>query len=204
MEKPAVTEYEIHDLLKARWSPSAFSNQPVEPEKLLSVFEAARWSPSGGNSQPWSFIVGLRGDSTHDKLVETLTGRNTEWAVNAPVLLLSIAKAEYKPGVANRFAPYDLGQAVAHLTVQASVFGLYVHQMGGFNADAARHLFDIPAGYDPLTMIAIGYQGNLDDLPEDLRTRELVPRSRKPFKEFIFGERWNQPLGLVETAPVNS
>ena len=203
MEKPAVTDYAIHELLKNRWSPRAFSRQPVEPEKLLSLFEAARWSPSGGNAQPWSFIVGLHGDSTHDKLVETLTGRNAAWAVNAPVLALSVAKAQYKPGVMNRWAAYDVGQAVAHLTVQASVFGLSVHQMGGFNADAARHLFDIPADYEPMTMIAIGYQGSIDDLPEDLRQRELETRSRRPLRDFIFGEHWNQALELVEL-PVSS
>lgn len=204
MEKPAVTDHAIHDLLKARWSPRAFSHQPIETDKLLSLFEAARWSPSGGNSQPWSFVVGLRGDATHDKLVETLMGRNVDWAVNAPVLMLAVAKIEHKPGVMNRFAPYDLGQAVAHMTVQASALGLFVHQMAGYNAEAVRRLLDIPDTHEPLTMIAIGYQGRVDDLPDDLRARELEDRSRKPLKEFVFGERWNQTLGLVETAPVNS
>src|SRR5579871_6373943 len=119
MEKPAVTDHAIHDLLRARWSPRAFSRRPIETDKLLSLFEAARWSPSGGNSQPWSFVVGLHGDATHDKLVETLIGRNTEWAVNAPVLMLAVARTEHKAGVMNRFAPYDVGQSVAHLSVQA-------------------------------------------------------------------------------------
>jgi hypothetical protein len=32
----------ITDLLSRRWSPRAFSDRPVEPSKLLSIFEAAR------------------------------------------------------------------------------------------------------------------------------------------------------------------
>src|ERR1043166_6972299 len=57
MEKPAATDYPIEELLRRRWSPRAFSDQPVESEKLLTLFEAARWAPSSFNEQPWSFIV---------------------------------------------------------------------------------------------------------------------------------------------------
>ena len=42
MEKPAETAYPIHELLRRRWSPRAFSNRPVERAVLLSLFEAAR------------------------------------------------------------------------------------------------------------------------------------------------------------------
>ena len=56
MEKPAETAYPIEELLRRRWSPRAFAERPVEPEKLASMFEAARWSPSCFNEQPWSFI----------------------------------------------------------------------------------------------------------------------------------------------------
>lgn len=34
MEKPANSQYPIHQLLQKRWSPLAFSQQPVEKEKL--------------------------------------------------------------------------------------------------------------------------------------------------------------------------
>ena len=43
MEKLATTDYEIHDLIKRRWSPRAFAPRLVEPEKIKRMLEAARW-----------------------------------------------------------------------------------------------------------------------------------------------------------------
>ena len=60
MDKPAETQYPIHDVLRQRWSPRAYSERMVEPEKLRSLFEAARWAPSSNNEQPWHFIVGTK------------------------------------------------------------------------------------------------------------------------------------------------
>ena len=42
LEKPADTRVPIHELLRRRWSPRAFTDRPVEPEKLQSLLEAAR------------------------------------------------------------------------------------------------------------------------------------------------------------------
>ena len=198
MHKPAETTHEIHELLQTRWSPRAFSNRPVEAGKLLSLFEAARWSPSGGNSQPWTFIVATTdGAEAHDKLVATMTGRNPLWAKSVPVLVLAIAKLNPERPAANRFAYYDLGQAVAHLSVQANALGLHVHQMAGFDNVKARELFQIPDGYEPVTLIAIGYYGNPDELPDELREREMAPRARKSLAEFVFRGEWNQPLDMA-------
>jgi len=33
--------FPIHDLITKRWSPSAFSDRPVEKSKLLSILKAA-------------------------------------------------------------------------------------------------------------------------------------------------------------------
>ena len=199
MLKPADTQYDIHDLLKNRWSPRTFSSQSVDSDTLLSLLEAARWSPSGGNSQPWSFIVVTQDDpEIHRQLVETMTGNNPRWAHRAPMLILTIARLNTEKPEANRFAYYDLGQAVAHLTVQASAFGLDVHQMAGFDRVKARELVQLPEGYDLMTVVAVGYPGNLEHLPDDLREREVLPRSRKLLSEIAFKDHWNQPLVTVE------
>jgi nitroreductase len=54
-----------------------------------------------------------------------------------------------------------------------------MHVMGGFDAEKARQLFEIPQGFEPATMIAVGYYGNQEMLPEKPREKELAPRSRK-------------------------
>ena len=196
MQKPAATNTPIHELLANRWSPRAFSPEPVEEEKLLSLFEAARWSPSAANSQPWSFIVTQRGDGCHEQFVQILAGFNQMWAPNAPVLVLTVAtpQPDSKDGAANAYSYYDLGQAVALLSVQAGAVGLWLHQMGGFDHEAARVLFGLPKGYEPMSVIAIGYQGDINVLPDSAQEREKAPRERKPIEEFVFKDGWQQPL----------
>lgn len=201
MNKPAVTHYPIHDLLRNRWSPRAFTSRSVDTDQLLSLFEAARWSPSGGNLQPWAFIVATQANpESYGKLLSTLSERNQVWAKQAPVLVLTVVQRERAAGQPNPWAVYDLGQAVAHLTVQASALGLAVRQMGGFNLQQAARQFALPAGYEPVTVIAIGYSGDPATLPTSLREREFEERSRKPLSEFVFEGAWQEPLKDKEPA----
>ena len=203
MEKPAETDHEIHALLSSRWSPRAYSHRPIEKDKLWSLFEAARWSASGGNQQPWAFVVVSRFDhDLHERLVEILSGRNKLWAKDAPVLVLAVAKLNSEAGNSNnRFAYYDVGQAVANLSIEASALGLYTHQMAGFDAEKARQLFNLPAGFEPLTLTTIGYAGEVETLPDELRERELAPRTRKSLAEFVFHNTWGKPLELTNPEP---
>ena len=195
MNKPAQNNYPIHEFLQQRWSPRVFTTQSVEPEKLLSLFEAARWAPSGGNLQPWSFLVVTNQKSEHfQKLVGVLSEGNQQWAKNVPVLVLTLARKEREPGKPNPWAAYDLGQSIAHLSVQASTMGLHVHQMGGFDARQATEIFNIPDDFQALTVVAIGYLGDPDQLPEGLREREVQGRTRKPLEEIVFIHEWNQSL----------
>lgn len=201
--KAAAAAHPIHPLIQHRWSPRAFAEQTVEPEKLLSLLEAARWAASGGNGQPWHFIVGARGTATHGKLVEALREGNLPWAAQTPVLMLTVAKTmtgsgQPNGGQPNRHALYDVGLAVANLTVQAATLDLFVHQMAGFYPEKARELFAIPEGYEPVTMVAVGYLGDPETLNEIMRERELSPRVRRPLQEFVFEEEWGQTAALVK------
>jgi nitroreductase len=62
--------FPVHDLIRSRWSPVAFSLKRVEAEKLRSLFEAARWAPSSFNEQPWRFIVATRDSKTEFEIRE--------------------------------------------------------------------------------------------------------------------------------------
>jgi nitroreductase len=181
----------IHELLARRWSPRAFSSRPVESAKLVQLFEAARWAPSSYNAQPWAFILATREDAEgYNRLLSTLVEVNRQWAQQAPVLILAVAKLDYdhvaRP---NRHALYDLGQAVANLTVQATALDLHIHQMGGFDPRSARGLFAIPAGYDPVAVLALGYQ---EGPPAD-----PTARTRKPLTDFVFGGSWGRAATVV-------
>jgi nitroreductase len=194
LRKPADTSHPIHELISQRWSPRAFADRPVERGKLYSLLEAARWAASAGNQQPWYFLVGTKEDAqNHARLVATLWERNILWAQYAPVLILVVAKLYDRPGK-ELTSFYDVGMAVGNLVTQAVDLGLVTHQMAGFDAEKAREALSIPEGYQPLAMIALGYPGTPDGLPDDLRERELAPRSRKPLEEFVFEGQWEQSI----------
>jgi nitroreductase len=142
--------------------------------------------------------VAARGSETYDKVVAALNEGNVVWAQHAPLLIVAVAQTIRDNGTPSHVALYDLGQAVAHLSVQAAAEGLWTHQMGGFSADKLRETFGIPEGFQPVTVTAIGRLGDLDRLDQGLRERELAPRSRKPLSEIAFGDTWGEAAPVLE------
>ncbi|MDG4594349.1 MAG: nitroreductase family protein [Candidatus Contendobacter sp.] len=198
LEKPAVTQVAIADLIARRWSPRAIDpNRPVSREHLLALLEAARWAPSCFGDQPWRYLVWDRFRDSADwrQAFECLAEGNQEWVKNAPVLLLAVAAPHFghndKP---NRWAQYDTGAASENLCLQAAALGLVAHQMGGFDSEQAKSRFSIPADHACLAMIAVGHPGPVEALPDALRERELAPRERKPLDRFVFEGGWGQAL----------
>jgi nitroreductase len=201
MHKTLLNEFNmIHELLSKRYSTRAFSDKKIEPEKIISLLDAARWSPSSGNEQPWRFIVAEKdNEETHKKIVEALNPGNKVWAQHAPLLILTIAKLiSGHNNQINKHAFYDVGSAAAHLTVQATSADLFVRQMGGFNEEKARVLFSIPDNYAPVSVLAIGYKGDPENLPEEYRQKELLKRTRKEINEIAFTENFGSPFELVD------
>lgn len=199
MDKPAITDFPIHELLSTRWSPVAFSTQPVELATLGSLFEAARWTASCFNEQPWSFVVARAQEPDEfAKVLDCIVPANREWAGRAPVLGIAVAHLTFvRNGKPNRHAAYDTGAAMAQLTVQATAMGLRVHQMGGFDPDRARETFAIPEEWDPMAAFALGQPGDSSSLPDALRQRDEAPRVRKPLGEMLFRGGWDSPFHTV-------
>lgn len=194
--KSAPVQFPVHDLIRNRWSPRAFADETISDGILRSLFEAARWAPSSFNEQPWRFILARKeSKKIFESLLNILSPQNRLFAQHAPVLLLAAAKINHAHGV-NRHALHDLGLAVANLTLQATHCGLGLHQMGGFDTGKAREVFAIPDEFEPVTVIAIGFPGDPETLPETLKQKDALPRKRKPFEEFVFENTWNQSSSL--------
>ena len=194
--KPATTSVTIHEIIKNRWSPRAFDvNKAVSHDDIVALLEAARWSASCSNAQPWRFIVfdKNRDADSWQTALSTLAERNQLWAKNAPVFILVLAMSKFshndKP---NRWAGYDTGAACANLALQATDLGLVVHQMGGFDADKSRELFELPEDCTPMSMIAVGYQAEADILEDDFKTTELGERSRAALDTICYAGKWQQ------------
>ncbi|PPF17613.1 nitroreductase [Rathayibacter sp. AY1C6] len=185
--RTASTSAPILDVLAERWSPRSYdATATVSDETLASLLEAARWSPSASNSQPWRFIVARRGTDEFDRIVATLAGFNGAWAGSAAVLVVALAETVDSEGKPRPWAVYDLGQSIAHLSVQAHHEGLHVHQMAGFDKDAVRAAFGVDERFDPVTIAAVGVAADADALAnETLRERETAPRTRLPLEELV-------------------
>ena len=198
MQKPAPTNFPVHDLIRDRWSPRAFASKSIEPAVLASLFEAARWAPSSNNEQPWAYLVATKDDTENfAKTLRVLVEFNAAWAKEAPVLMIAVSRLNFQNGTPNRNAFYDTGAATALLSVEATARGLAVHQMAGFDHAKAKKVFEIPDDCEPIAAIAIGYPGDPNSLPEKLRDREVAPRTRKPLSEFVMSGRWGHTSPIV-------
>lgn len=198
MQKPAITQQLIHDLIAQRWSGRAYdASQGVSKEQVISLLEAARWAPSCFGDQPWRYVVCNKADNLQawQAAFDCLVPGNQGWAVNAPVLLLICADTLFshndKP---NKWAPYDTGAATENLCLQATALGLMAHQMGGFDADKARTTFNVPERYQILAMVTVGYQAEVESLSGETKERETAARSRKPLNELFFNGQWDQAI----------
>ncbi len=179
----------LNKAIENRWSPRAFSDEPITDEMINLLFEAARWAPSSRNGQPWEYYFVLRDDEkSFNEVLDILTGINPDWAKNAQALIITVMKKKFdynnKP---NGKALHDMGAASALMAVQAAEMGLQVHQMGGFDKEKATAYLNLDTeNYEPVTCIAVGFPGEPDQLPDNLKQRELEPRIRKEQKDFVF------------------
>jgi nitroreductase len=187
--KSAKTDFPINDIIARRWSARAFSTRPVEKSKLLSILEAARWAPSSRNEQPWRYIVFTNDNPEKLNKAQSVLNEINDYAKRAPILICSITRKTYSDnGNLNRLHFHDLGAANENMFLESFNQGLIMHEMGGFNVQKAREVFNIPQEFEAGVMIAIGYQDSHLVLPAGLREKAFAPRQRKRLSEIAFLE----------------
>ena len=195
MKKPAITEQPIHSIISDRWSSRAYDpDQLVSQESFLSLMEAARWSPSCMGDQPWQFITFHKKDATSwTQALNCLSVGNQNWAMDASILILACARQSFsnnqKP---NRWNQYDTGAACENICLQATSIGLVAHQMGGFDVEKSRQLFQIPSQYDLMSFIAIGYPLAIEKISAEALVKEKEARKRKPLREIFYTNQWGE------------
>jgi nitroreductase len=188
--KSAKTDFPINELISRRWSARAFSTRSVEKSKLLSILEAARWAPSSRNEQPWRYIIFTNDNIENLKKAQSVLKEINDYAKRAPILICAITKKTYSDNrIHNRLCFHDLGAANENIFLEAFNQGLIMHEMGGFDVQKAREVFNIPEDFEVGIMIAIGYQDTHHVLPESLIQKAFMPRQRKSLSEIAFFEK---------------
>jgi nitroreductase len=184
MNKIAQTKFPVSKIISKRWSPRAFSKTLVTKNEVLTLLEAASWAPSASNEQPWHFYFGLKNTDGFRLILNGLEEGNKVWAQNSSALVVCcLRKISEKTGKENKWASHDLGLANATLFYQATEMNLYCHPMAGFIDDELIDNLNIDSIYEPHVVIALGYKGEANDLPEPLKSREKLERKRKSLDE---------------------
>ena len=183
-------EAAVGSLFLERWSPRSFTAQAVEAATLRSLFEAARWAPSCFNEQPWHFVYATK-EPELSRFKGLLGEFNQAWNAPVPVLAFLVARRHFRRNEKpNAWAEMDCGAAWMSLALQARSMGLATHAMAGFDAERAYGELGVPREtHAVLCAISIGYPGERDALPEELRERE-TPSGRDPLAEIAVEGRF--------------
>lgn len=182
-----IIEYPVLEVITRRRSVRAFAERSVDHQLIQTLFEAARWAPSSVNEQPWRYVYATRDQpELYERIFGALNEKNKVWAKDAPLLIASFVKRNFSFAErSNTYAKYDLGGANAFLSLQATDVGLQVHQLAGYDSAALRSNLNVPEEYELGVVMAIGYPGDPEMLPEYLMERELAPRKRNQQSEFV-------------------
>ncbi len=172
---------DIYDAITLRTSVRAYRSDPVEPDKLRRVLDAARLAPSGKNGQPWTFVV-VTDRETKLRLVPACKGQS--FIAEAPVVVAACGRedmAYQKMGGYWNSLPVDIGIAFEHLMLAASAEGLGTCWIGAFLEEEVRAVLGVPDDQKIVALTPIGYPSG-----------ERVVRPRKALEDILRYDRWDK------------
>lgn len=159
---------ETMEIIKGRRSIRRFSRQPVEPDKIERLLEAARWAPSSGNRQPWQFVVITRAQTiaTLKMILPGVMGNMTAGPVLLGICLDTLRRSEW--------SEIDLGCALQNLLLCAHSLGLGACAIGGFDRALVRELLQLPDESDLCMLVTLGYPSALASAPPRRELADLL------------------------------
>lgn len=150
---------EFHQMLIERHSIRKYTSQPLDPDSVKLILEAALLSPSSKSSRPWQFIV-VEDKAMLAQLADCKTGGTVPLknCVLAVVVVVDPEKSE---------AWIEDGSvAASFMQLQAAALGLgscWVEIRGRFGAENfpaeqfVREALDIPENLNPLCIVTFGH-----------------------------------------------
>ncbi len=165
-------------LFEQRYSVRAYERREVEPDKLHRVLEAFTVAPTAANRQPIGLVImQTKGHEADLKRVYA-----ADWFTSqAPYVLIgcTLPDKAWVRRDGHNYADVDIAIAFDHLVTAATGEGLGTCWVGAFDPVAARKVFQLPEGVEPIVMTPLGYPA---DSPR--------PRLRKKFEQLIHQGRW--------------
>ena len=182
----------IYETLMQRRSIRSFTDQPIPPELIDQLLDAANNAPSGGNIQPISIIV-VKELENRKKLAEMVGSQ--PWVKNAPLSMVfcldfnrvkrwaGMNETEFKgeQALSNFLISYaDLMCAAQSVVILAESAGLGSVYVGTIQStmDAAREMFALPDYVLPLMVLSIGYPRSVPHTIPKLAREVIVHHER--------------------------
>jgi len=174
------------DIVKGRRSIRRFEDKAVPEDQLNTVLEAVQWSPSWANTQCWEIVV-VRDPVVKEQLQAAVPATNPAFKsmVEAPVVLVLVAKLQssgyYKGQVTTKFGDwfmFDLGIAAQSICLAAHKLGLGTVIAGLFEHEKAKAVLGVPAGYELVALIPMGYAAKDSAAPKRREIGEFTHYDR--------------------------
>lgn len=171
---------DLLSLMTQRFSCRSYdSERAVSHDHIEAVVEAARVAPSACNRQPWKFLVA----DTDDARDVVMKAYNRDWIRTAPAFLIALGdhSQAWHRADGKDHTDVDLSIAIEHICLAATTLGLATCWVCNFDAALIREGFNLPAGFEPIAIIPIGYPAQGCQVPV---------KNRKSSDEIIVWEKF--------------
>jgi nitroreductase len=171
----------VADAIATKRAVRDFADEPLRPEHLERILNAARRSGSSKNLQRWEFIV------CRDREHLRELAKVGPWAGHLAGAAVGIALVTPDPAAAD--APlsvmFDLGQAAAYMMLAGWELGIGSVPATVYEHDLARRLLGYPDNHHCEYIISFGYPADATKLTAPNRQGR-----RRPLDEMVHDERW--------------
>ncbi len=170
---------EFEELIRCRCAVRKYKSQKVEAEKLQKILEAGRIAPTGGNRQSQRLIV----IQENDGMQKIAKAANIFQAPLAIVVCGDKSSAWTRKYDGKDLAETDAGIVTTHMMLEAVNLGLGTVWICNFEPSVLRMEFNIPAEWDIVNILAIGYPDGA------LKPSDRFDTERKKIEDIVFNEK---------------
>ena len=166
---------EALEALKKKRDQRDYTDQPIPPEVLEQVLDAARMAGSAKNKQPVRLVV-----VTDPAAKEALKagGDFAGWLDRPPVLVVITVAVDAGPR-----SLFDVGRHAQNLMVAATALGLSSCPVTFHHQDVVRGILGIPDDVDAPMVVSLGY-------PAEAAGPSPIAGPRVGLDEYVRNERW--------------
>jgi 5,6-dimethylbenzimidazole synthase len=209
----------IYRLIRSRRDIRQFAPDPIPPEALLRILEAAHHAPSVGFMQPWNFILitspHLRAqvkalfEEINEGEAHRVTGQSRqqlyrslklEGLLESPLnIAVTCDRRRGRPFVLGRSPVpdtdvYSTCLAIQNMWLAACAEGVGIGWVSILDYGKVERLLGLPEGVQLIAYLCVGF-------PREFRARPMLEevgwRSRMKLDGMIYQDGWGQPCELL-------